>query len=75
MIGVYSHLEFSGIGVYCYTQNFGNGCWMKVQLDNSSSNTWPGRLSPTVKENASEPAGDQFESVLKALKSSTPRIF
>ena len=40
MIGVYFHLEFSGIGVCCYTQNSGNGCRMKVQLDNSSSNTW-----------------------------------
>ena len=40
VIGVYFHLEFSGIGVYCYSQNSGHGCWMKVQLDNSSSNTW-----------------------------------
>ena len=40
MIAVCFHMEFSGIGVYCYTQNSGNnGCWMKVQLDNSSSNT------------------------------------
>ena len=40
VIGVYFHLEVSGIGVYCYTQNSGYGCLMKVQLDNSSSNTW-----------------------------------
>ena len=41
VIGVlYLHLEFSGIGVYCYTQNSGFGCCMKVQLDNSSSNMW-----------------------------------
>ena len=40
MIEVYFHLEFSGIGVYCYTQNSGLGCRMKVQLDNSSINTW-----------------------------------
>ena len=26
VIGVYFHLEFSGIGVYYYTQNSGNGC-------------------------------------------------
>ena len=26
VIGVYFHLEFSGIGVYCYTQNSGYVC-------------------------------------------------
>ena len=32
---------FLGLGftVYCYTQNSGNGCWMKVQLDDFLSNT------------------------------------
>ena len=40
VIWVYFHVEFSGIGVYCYTQKFGNRGCMKVQLDNSSSNTW-----------------------------------
>ena len=40
MIGAYFHLEFSGLGVYCYTQHSRNVCYMKVQLDNSLSNTW-----------------------------------
>ena len=39
VIWVYCHLKFSGTGVCCYTEGSGNGCSMKVQLGNFSSNT------------------------------------